>query len=433
MDRRQFLKAGALGTAGVALASTPLQAKKKAEVSKTPLKSQGFVTEPARQISVVDSADVVVVGGGPAGFAAALAAVREGASAVILERQYFLGGLFTGCGVTPIINMYHPTETGRVQAIYGIADELVKEMEKTGSVLQEKVRPNVDPEAAKYYMEEMLLKDGVRIIYGVQAAQIIMSGNEIKDVIVEGKSGRVAIACKFVIDCSGDGDILEWAGEDFNVYKNDIGAMWRIGNAAASKVGNITCIKNVRGRHSVGEKDQDGLDMYNLTRVQISERKKMWNDAQKLKQQEGCGDLFLLDTPAVVGVRITRVLNSVANVTAEGAATGKTYKDVIGFTGGHSTLKYGDVKIRWQQRKMWQIPYSSITPKTVGNLLVAGRCFGFEKPLTYDSREVGTCFMTGQAAGVAAAQAVNLRRSCRDVDVAKLQERLRATNVKLDW
>lgn len=436
MDRRQFLKNTMLG-AGAFATSGSLSAKKisTTEKSKTPLQAKGgFITEPSREIAVVDSADVVVVGGGPAGVAAAISASRQGADVLMLERQYFLGGLFTGCGVTPIIDMYSPLEGGKkVQNIKGIAEELCQRLDEVHMLNYEKIRPKADPEAAKYLMEDMIGKAGVRLLYGVQAAQVVMSGNRIDAVIVEGKSGRVAIKAKFVIDCSGDGDILEWAGEDFNTYKDDIGAMWRIGNAANCKKGNPTAVKGVRTRHLVGEKEQDGLDMYNLTRVQLNLRKIMWEDAEDLKKAEGCEDLYLLDTPSVVGVRITRVLNSVKNVTLDGAMTGKNYKDVIGFAGCDSTLRYKDKKYAGYQRKMWQVPYSAITPKRVENLLVGGRCFGFERGLTYDSREVGTCFMTGQAAGTAAGIAVNSRCSCRDVDIEKLQSKLRSQNVKLDW
>lgn len=435
MDRRHFLKTAALGTGAITVGqAVPAHAKEPAKEAKTPLDVKGFIKEPARRIPVVDSADVVIVGGGPAGVAAAISAARQGSSVLVLERQYFLGGLFTGCGVTPIIDMYSPTESGKTQAIFGIAEELCQRLDAMKMLSVEYVRPKVDPEAAKFVMEEMLDEAGVRLIYGVQAAEIVMSGNRIDAVIIEGKSGRVAIQTKFVVDCSGDGDILEWAGEDFTVYQNDIGAMWRIGNAENCKAGTPTCIKGVRTRHTTGEKDQDGLDMYNLTRIQKNMRKMMWEDAVALSKNPGCEDLFLLDTPSVVGVRVTRVLNSVFNVTVEGAALGQSYDDVIGFSGSDSTLKRSNgIHIPATQRKIWQIPYRALTPKRVENLLVAGRCFGYEKGLTYDSREVGTCFMTGQAAGTAAGMAVKTRCSCREVNVPALQANLRSQNVKLDW
>lgn len=435
MDRRKFLEIGALSTGAVLAGSLPAGAKTETvKTSSMSLPTQGYVKEPARRIPVVDKADVVVVGGGPAGFAAAIAAARQGSDVLVLERQYFLGGLFTGCGVTPIINMYNPVKDGQsVKAVSGICEELCERLDKVGMISFEKCRPKVDPEAAKYYMEEMLSEAGVRLLYGVQAAQILMSGDRVTTVIVEGKSGRVAIKADYVIDCSGDGDILEWAGEDFNVYKDDIGAMWRIGHAQASPRGSKTCIPGVLTRHTTGERQQDGLDMYNLTRIQIGLRKMMWEDATNLRENPGCEDLFLMDTPSVVGVRITRVLNSVANVTVEGAAVGKSYDDVIGFTGGDSTLVWNDMKIKAGTRKIWQVPYSALLPKTVSNLWVAGRCFGFERGLTYDAREIGTCLMTGQAAGTAAGIAALRRCGCREVDVPELQSRLRGQKVRLDW
>lgn len=433
MDRRQFLKITALTTGAVATGMTP-SADAKAIKGDTPLNIKGYVKEPARKVPVVDTADVVVVGGGPAGFAAAIAAARQGVDVLVLERQYFLGGLFTGCGVTPIIDMYSPLENNqKVQAIRGISQELCNRLDNAHMLNWEHICPKADPEAAKYFMEEMLDEAHVRLLYGVQAAEVIMSGNAIDAILIEGKSGRVAIKTKFVVDCSGDGDILQFVNEDFTVYKDDIGAMWRIGNAENSKGASPTAVKGVRTRHTTGEKGQDGLDMYNLTRIQVNLRKMMWNDAVDKRKQPGCEDLFLLDTPSLVGVRVTRVLNSVANVTVEGAINGKSYDDVIGFTGSDSNISFNGVIYKAAQRKIWQIPYSAITPKRIQNLLVGGRCFGFERGLTYDSREVGTCFMTGQAAGTAAGMAVLNRCSCRDINVHVLQANLRKQDVKLDW
>lgn len=432
MDRRNFLKATALG-AGAMMVDPAFKADAKTLESATPLEVKGYVKESARKIPVVDSADVVVAGGGPAGVAAAVAAARQGADVIILERLYFMGGLFTGCGVTPVINVFSPTHTGRTQAIFGYADELIRRLDGYGMIMTKGVVPRVDPEAAKYIMEETLAEAGVRILYGVQAAQVTMSGDRIESVIIEGKSGRVAINCKFVIDCTGDGDILDWTGEDFTIYKNDIGAMWRLGNAGPLAKEPSAPTRGVVTRHSKGELDQDGLDMYNLTRVQLGLRKMIWEDFLKKRKTPGCEDLFIVDSPALVGVRVTRVLNSVANVTAMGALEGKSYGDVIGFTGSDSTLKIGDIQRQRKDRKIWQVPYSAITPKKVTNLLVAGRCFGYEQPLTYDAREIGTCLMTGQAAGTAAGIAVERHCANRDMDIAELQKRLRAQNVKLDW
>lgn len=432
MDRRQFLKNSILSAGAVTVGATQTAEAKSIKV-KTGLEVKDYVTEPKKQIPVVDSADVVIVGGGPAGFAASVAAARQGVSVLVLERQYFLGGLFTGCGVTPIIDMYSPKKDGKEQAIKGICEELCNRLEEKHMISWDRIIPKADPEAAKFLMEDMMDQAGVRLLYGVQAAEVVLSGNRISAVILEGKSGRVAVRTNFVIDCSGDGDVMQFCGEDFNTYKDDIGAMWRIGNAENSNAGSATAVKGVKTRWALGEKAQDGLDMYNLTRIQLKLRRMMWEESENLRKEEGCQDLFLLDTPSVVGVRITRVLNSVCNVTVEGAINGKKYDDVIGFTGSDSNIEFNGKVHKSINRKIWQVPYSALTPKHTENLLVAGRCFGFERGLTFDSREVGTCFMTGQAAGTAAGIAVQSRCSCRDLDIHKLQSALRAQNVKLDW
>ena len=435
MDRREFLKTSAITAAGMAVSGTTAHAADRGTVKvNTRLDSDGSIKEPARRIPVVDSADIVVVGGGPAGFAASVAAARQGMDVIMLERGYFLGGLFTGCDVTLLNDMYTPTHEGRVQAVFGICDELCRKLSGHDMLTWVGTPPNVDTEATKYFMEEMCCEAGVRILYGAHASEISMSGDRIEAVLVETKSGRVAIRTRLVIDCSGDGDVLAWAGEDFNEYKYDISAMYRIGNIRNGGSGWETPNDGVYTRHlGNGVVNVDGLDVYTATKAQLELRRRMWEDTLKTRAKEGNEGAYLLSTPSLVGVRVTRVLNSVMNVTTEGAATGKSYDDVIGFTGSDSTLNWNGTRISRKDRKMWQVPYRSLVPKTVSNLLVAGRCFGYEQNLRYDAREVGTCLMTGEAAGFAAAQAVSMRQGCRDIDVRQLQKTLRQNNVKLDW
>lgn len=435
MDRRKFIKSTAACAAAVTAPwAIPAEGRQKTEKVDTRLDVKGRIDEPARSIPVVDGADVVVVGGGPAGFAAAIAAARQGCDVLLLERGYFLGGLFTGCDVTILNDMYTPTPDGRVQAVYGICDELCRRLDAHSMLAWLNTPPNVDTEATKYFMERMCVEAGVRILYGVQAAQVSKSGDRIEAIIIETKSGRVAVRAKFVVDCTGDGDILEWTGEDFTEYRYDISAMWRAGNVGSAQYGSATPNEGVRTGHlGSGIEEVDGLDLYVLTDAQIQLRQRMWDEVQKLRSQEGSGGTYLASSPSVVGVRITRVLNSTFNVTVAGAMEGECYPDVIGFTGADSDIEWQGAVVKGVNRRMWQVPYRSLVPRTMGNLLVAGRCFGFEKGLMYDAREVGTCIMTGEAAGTAAAQAVADRCSCRDIDVPRLQKTLRAGGAKLDW
>lgn len=436
MDRRNFLKIGAAGTAAASLGLvTSFTPEPKQETGKTRLDVKGYVSEPARKIPVVDAADLVVLGGGPAGVAAAISAARQGVNVILLEREYYLGGLWTGCCVLPVNNTSGLLKNGSWgQVVYGFSEEICRRLTEMGYCIVTGASPVPDPEAAKYVMELMLGEAGVRLLYNCQGAGVIMSGNRIDAVLVESKSGRVAIKAKAVVDCSGDGDILEWAGEDFELRKAHVGAMWRCGNAADFKRrgAHKTPIDSVKLFHTNGEFDQDGLDIYNQTRLQLKMRKHIWDTLEKDRQLPGGERLFVLDSTTLLGVRVTRVLNSVRNVTYADSVRYATYPDCIGIGGADPTLKYSRGTLPGKERPVWQVPYSAITPKRVRNLLVAGRCFGFDKDLTYDAREVGTCFLTGQAAGTAAALSLLDRCSVQEVNIPRLQKCLAGGGVRFD-
>ena len=158
----------------------------------------------------------------------------------------------------------------------------------------------------------------------------------------------------------------------------------------------------------------------------------MWDRTQELRKREGGENIFLLETPPQIGVRVTRVLDPVKQVTLEESMHYTRYDDSIGMSGGSAPIMYQGRRVPTKERPYWQIPYSSITPKNCPNLLVGGRCFGYDDDLSYDAREIGTCLVTGQAAGTASALAVLNRTSVQDVDIRKLRAELVNQNVKLE-
>lgn len=419
MDRRKFLKTSVLGAATAAFAPRAFAAP-ETETIKPKVPSSGYVQEPSRNIPIIASADVVVVGGGPAGFSAAVGAARQGADVLLLEKCYYLGGLWTGGLVLPVIDTIGRAENGQiVNTMGGIGREVCDKLLDMGMCIYRGKTPVTDPEATKYMLEQIIAESGARLLYGVYVTNVIMSGDRISTLIVESKSGRCAIKAKIVVDCSGDGDVIEFAGESFEHRKHHIGAMWRVGgvNPNLSETGPGYGVVN---RHLNGENDQDGLDIFNLTRLQLKYRKYMWDDAQSLRKNSGYENAFLLDTPSQLGVRITRVLNSVHNVTVEEYKNYGKYEDTIGLGGRDGG-----------QGPLWQIPYRALIPKRCPNLIVGGRCFGFEEGVTYDAREIGTCLVTGQAAGVAAAMASSARTSVQTLDIPSLQKALKAQKVIL--
>lgn len=433
MDRRNFLKASMLGVGATMLGVSELTAKEAPRRDPIRLEQNGWLKQPAREIPVVAEADVVVLGGGPAGVAAAVNAARTGAKVILLERYTFLGGLWTGGLVLPMLSTHGLSPDNEwTKVIWGFSNEIYMRLKKMKMVVNAKA-PCVDPEACKYVLEQYCEESGVQIIYHSWASDAVMSGDRIEAIFLETKSGRIAVRGKYFVDASGDGDLMAWAGEDYYELKYHVGAMYRIGGVPDEiKAGTKTPIPGVRNRHLHGYDDQDGLDVLNLSRLQLQLRKDMWRKTEELRSKEGCEGVFLLETPPQIGVRVTRVLNPVKPVTLEDSMNYTSYKDSIGMSGGSAPIMYQGRKISTRERPYWQIPYSSILPKTCPNLLVAGRCFGFDKELSYDAREIGTCLVTGQAAGTASALACLGRTSVQDVDIEKLRATLVDQNAKLE-
>lgn len=397
------------------------------------LESNGWLKQPAREVPVVAEADVVVLGGGPAGVAAAVNAARTGVKVILLERYTFLGGLWTGGLVLPMLSTHGLSPDNEwTKVIWGFSNEIYMRLKKMKMVVNAKA-PCVDPEACKYVLEQYCEESGVQIIYHSWASDAVMSGDRIDAIFLETKSGRIAVRGKYFVDASGDGDLIAWSGEDHYELKYHVGAMYRIGGVPEDmKAGTKTPIPGVRNGHLHGYDDQDGLDVLNLSRLQVQLRKDMWRKTQELRSREGGEGIFLLETPPQIGVRVTRVLNPVKPVTLEESMHYTSYDDSIGMSGGSAPIMYQGRKVPTRERPYWQIPYSSILPKTCPNLLVAGRCFGYDKDLSYDAREIGTCLVTGQAAGTASALACLGRSRVQDVDIKKLRSTLVEQGAKLE-
>lgn len=433
MDRRKFLKASMLGVGATMLGVPEIIASEAPRRDPIRLESNGWLKQPAREIPVVAEADVVVLGGGPAGVAAAVNAARTGVKVILLERYTFLGGLWTGGLVLPMLSTHGLSPDNEwTKVIWGFSNEIYMRLKKMKMVVNAKA-PCVDPEACKYVLEQYCEESGVQIIYHSWASDAVMTGDRIDAIFLETKSGRIAVRGKYFVDASGDGDLIAWSGEDHYELKYHVGAMYRIGGVPEDmKAGTKTPIPGVRNGHLHGYDDQDGLDVLNLSRLQVQLRKDMWRKTEELRSREGGEGIFLLETPPQIGVRVTRVLNPVKPVTLEESMHYTSYDDSIGMSGGSAPIMYQGRKVPTRERPYWQIPYSSILPKTCPNLLVAGRCFGYDKDLSYDAREIGTCLVTGQAAGTASALAC-LGRSCvQDVDIKKLRSTLVEQGAKLE-
>lgn len=439
MKRRKFIQEGLLLAGALTLGHPTVQGKTK---KKTATLHKDCVEEPAREVPILLECDVLVVGGGPSGVAAALSAARMGMKTCLVERYNHLGGLWTGGLVLPL-NCTHglSREAQRTQVIHGISGEITDRLRRLNMVRGE-VNPLVDPEACKYVLEKMMQEAGVIVVYHAWAAGAVMDGRTIRGIFAESKSGRRALLAKVVIDCTGDGDVFHWAGEKYLEARYAIGMEARLGgtdrvnhNAPGYKphgLGAQTPIPGVTWHYMWGDAKQDGLDVMNLSRLQQKFRLKIWEDVEKLRQQPGYEQVFLLDTASQLGIRTTRILDGCYQLTLKDTMTYRNFDDCIGVSGAYTTINYDGRKVPEKERPYWQIPYRALLPRHTDNLLVAGRCFSYEEALTDDAREIGTCLVTGQGAGTAAALAVKGNDAVRNVNTAQLRSELEAQGVWFD-
>ena len=434
MKRRKFIDSILLTTGGLMLLS-----KCKApqdEITSTPDSSPlGTITEPSREIEILEETDVLVIGGGPSGVTAAISAGRAGARTTIVERYNHLGGLWTGGLVLPLLSTHALNRSGQQQkVIHGIPDEIAQRLKDMGMAIHE-VDPVIDPEATKYVLEKMVQEAGINMLYHCWMSNIIVENETIKAVIIESKSGRKAIMPKVVVDCTGDGDVFHLAGESYEEMKYHIGLVSRLGNIDRIDktkpgyeeiyVGDPTPLKSVNWFNMHGENDQDGTDLHNLSKLQQKYRIDIWENTEHIRSIPGHEEVFLLDTASQLGVRVSRILDGKYKLTLDDSMSYRAFDDVIGICGAWTSLLYNANRVSRDNRPLWQIPYRSLVPKKTRNLLVAGRCFSFDKPLVEDARIIGTAMITGHGAGTGAAVAARSNSSVQDADINQIQKILK--------
>ncbi|MGQ9605957.1 MAG: FAD-dependent oxidoreductase [Thermogutta sp.] len=385
----------------------------------------GRVIQPQRELELLSRCQVLVVGGGPAGVSAAIAARRAGADVTLVERYGHFGGLWTGGLVLLVLG--HIVSGGK-QVCMGIGEEMMQRLEKLpGGILNRQTgrNPTVDAEALKYVMVEMIEEAGVEVFLHAWGVDAILEENAVRGAVFESKSGRQAILADVVVDATGDGDIFAAAGAEFEHRSHNVGLVSRVGNVdrvdpsrsaeseRPKRLGSPTPASGVNWINLIGP-EVDGLDVRTLTRMEMSHRKFIWRNIQRSRQTPGYESLYLVETAPQLGVRITRVLNGMATVRYADFRAGRRFDDVVA-VGGSTNGQHGE----------WQVPYGALVPKEVNNVLAAGRCISAEMQMADLVRLIPNCFATGHAAGVAAAVAVQDRCPVRAVEVPKVQKILR--------
>ena len=443
------------------------------------------IREPERTIAVRKEVDVLVVGGGPAGITAAIAAAEDGLRVTLLESRSFVGGNMT-IGL-PVLGFL--SQKGN-QIITGIPQRLIDRLKTRNGASEHRPCPLhmsitlVEPEAVKTAALEMLLEAGVDVNLHTMVADVAMEGHAIRGVITESKAGREAILAKVVIDCSGDGDVAFRSGapcekgdehggmqpptlmfclagvdterlrmsiaEEPRTYLTDfipndyfgqnrqfivVGLRQLIQKAEAEGL----TIPNERTIIITGlregevwinmtrVKSVDGTDPRSLSMGEIEARRQI-DDIQKylVSYVPGFEKAYFTKTAPFLGIRETRRIVGKYVMNRDDILSRRRFDDAIAVASYpidiHRPNDNG-CTLEWSG-DCYDIPYRSLLPNKVTNLLVAGRCISTTHEAMAAIRVMAPCMAMGEAAGRAAKMAVRTGKTPAEIDVAALQQEL---------
>jgi ribulose 1,5-bisphosphate synthetase/thiazole synthase len=412
-----------------------------------------WIVEPERKTPVTSEVEVLVCGGGVAGVAAAVCAARRGARVLLVERYGFLGGLVTG----GLVITTPPLDNGINREI---ADRLRRKrvyapLEKTTAEMIALKMHAIDPEVVKHELVEMLREAGVELFLHTLIVGTIVEHGALKGILIETKAGRQAVLAKMVVDCTGDADVAAFAHAPFRVVKKPITMMFNMAGVDVDKVlarvGNWSNLKKVvteavsrgelkfdlettlewgtPGLHAEclihpGEinvwsgnlRGVDVLDPRQLTEAELITRDHVMRLVAYLQQHvPGFESSWIELTSPILGVRGTRQLVG---------ASSPNMQEV-------RNTKFADTVAKPYAEDTIRLPIGSLLPQGVDNLLVAGRCISADEEAMGQLRLIPVCLATGQAAGTAAALAVDARSTPGKLDVSAVQEALAKQGVEL--
>jgi FAD dependent oxidoreductase len=433
------------------------------------------IEEPARRVPLYGAFEVAVLGGGPAGIAAAVAAARAGRKTLLIERYGFLGGMGTAAGVTNFCGLHANVHGEMHRVVQGVASELLARIDRLGGlnaphlVLGKILAQAYDTAAYKIAADDLLGSHRVEMLFHALGAGVVMEdARRIRAVMVETKAGRQAVTADVFIDCSGDGDLAAWAGAPFEVGDNNgsmlyPSMMFRLNNVDPDKAGeawrSIPALMEkaeASGSHRFPRKAAivrpqrstiewrvnftqlakedgnaiNGLEPDDLTRGEIEGRRQAVEAFDFLRKVPGFEKSYIVDLPPQLGIRETRRVTGGYRLSGEDVLGCASFDDSVGVNGWPiESHVAGDVIFKFppipQSRGFNELPYRMLVPEGIDNLLVAGRCASMTHDGQSAARVSGACFAMGEAAGTAAALALDGNAALRHIDVGQLQARLK--------
>jgi Dehydrogenases (flavoproteins) len=433
-----------------------------------------------KRISEVARPDVLVVGSGAAGSVAAITAARllqrlvPSAKVMLVERYGFLGGTSTAV-LDTFYGFYAPGERP-FKVVSGVPDDVITELRALDTVIE---RPNTfgagtgityNPEFLKIAWERLALRAGVQLLYHTFVTDVVMKGDRIEGVIVDGKHGLGLIRASVIIDCSGDADVAAFAGVPYEKAgeidpAQTMTTTFRIANVdvqearklprsefvarmtEAKESGeyvlprregsvHITPLPGVMATIMTRVSGLDPTDPFQLTQAEIEGRRQVLEYERFLRDKiPGYQNARVVALSTQIGVRESRRIYGEYRLTAEDVLSARKFDDVIGLCAAPIEDHHAGPDTRWKylpEGEAVDIPYRTLVPQKVDALLVAGRCFSATHDAHASVRSMAQCMAMGQAAGTAAALAVETGKTPREIDVRRLQDELRRMGATLE-
>lgn len=397
------------------------------------------IFEECKEIPVKGSFDVVVMGGGPSGVSAAIAAARMGVNVALIERYGYLGGQATGGLVIALCGL----SDGKEQIIKGICQQVIEEVDKLKEIKRMKDDVIFDPETMKYVLDKLVLENKIRLYLHSMAVDVRLRDDEIAYLIIESKSGRFAIKGKIFIDATGDGDSAKWCNIEYNKIDKEkllpVTLAFRLGNVKvrkakrylkAEKFKTIKFDDNIKfvleGWQETTNKSEvwfdaifikniDITDVDDLTYAELASRKYIHEALKEIKKIPGFEDSYLQDTASQIGGRESRHIKGLYTLTKEDL--NKDFPDSIARARNY-----------YSNKGYFKIPYRCLLSINIKNLLFAGRCISVSRDVFDAIREIPCCMATGEAAGTSAGLCILKNKFPKDIDVKIIQQELLKRN-----
>ncbi|MCR5278894.1 MAG: FAD-dependent oxidoreductase [Lachnospiraceae bacterium] len=445
------------------------------------------LTRPEKEIELLFTTDVLVVGGGPAGIGAAVSSARAGKRTILLEKRGFLGGNITACYVENC-NYYLKNTEFSSEGLYAEIEKAAYEEYGNDNIRQKNLKA-FNSEYLKVFLDELMAENKVQVLFHSFVNEVIMKNDRIEGVIVQTKKGPKAIVASVIIDTTGDGDVSFAAGVPYEQGRSEDGlcmpgtVSMRItgvdsgklmeGTERLTEIGNEfkrayrageTGLKCKRQDLPFGrltkagqisyinyscEYGLDPTDIIDLTKGEINCRQYDLDIYRYLKEHfEEFKDSEITSLSPEIGFRDSRRIEGRYKLTIEDMESNRHFDDVIAvFPRFYDMLSPdanmdGDGKVEGKGYKghiyepvvdsrTFEIPYRSLVPINISNLLVAGRCISADHVAESGVRAISLCMYTGQAAGTAAALSIDSNVIPGDVDIKALQSALRAQNINI--